>query len=63
MYALFYGTRLFHDHDTSLHGRRIRGKLIDKIYQFDFMILLKSHGMLNCDATKVLIWAQLLKKT
>jgi hypothetical protein len=45
--TVLHGARLLQDHYTILHGNQGYQRLIDKIYQFDFMILPKEHGMID----------------
>ena len=45
--AVLHGPQLLQDHYTILHARRGCEELIDKTYQFDFMLLPKIHGILE----------------
>jgi hypothetical protein len=45
--TVLHGTRLLQDHYTILYGNQGSQGLIDKTYQFDFMILRKGHGMID----------------
>jgi hypothetical protein len=45
--TVLHGTRLLQDHYTILYGNQGYQGLIDKTYQFDFMILRKGHGMID----------------
>jgi hypothetical protein len=45
--TVLHGARLLQDHYTILHGNQGYQTLIDKTYQFDFMILPKEHWMID----------------
>lgn len=45
--TVLHGARLLQDHYTILHGNQGYQSLIDKTYQFDFMILPKEHWMID----------------